>query len=278
VTFELMVLFASIATVLGCWPSSTVCRNMAVPFCDPGHMKELTCNRYGIVVDARDKEFQPESTRSLLRTTGAIRVELLKRETPSRFYRERIVSVPSCFFSLGWPSFPSTATRMVYRYGGEIPPVRFHEAPAESVCPTGVSEFKDGLGTRTAVEGTVARGSLPYAFVREPGQKPGRISSNPVSGIGPTSMARGRVRYGVFCQPCHGVLADGRGTLTAGVFPRRPPCTAGKRGNGPTQNLRGVNRGAEHHAGLRLPDLEERPLADHSLPEGLAEITKRPGA
>ncbi len=219
VTFELMVLFASIATVVGMLAVFNGLPQYGSALLRSGHMKALTCNRYGIVVDARDREFHPDTTHSLLAKTGAVAVEVLKREPRSRFYRERILSVPFLLLLVGVAIFSSTATRLVYRYGGEIPPYDFMKRQPKVSAQQVSTSFPDGLGMRSAVPGTVARGSLPYAFPGNP-EKAGQDLVNPFAASADV-MARGRAQFGVFCQPCHGRLADGRGTLTA-AFPKAP--------------------------------------------------------
>ncbi len=219
VTFELMVLFASIATVVGMLAVFNGLPQYGSALLRSRHMKALTCNRYGIVVDAKDGEFDPHATSDLLGGTGAMSVELLKRENVSRFYRERILSVPFLLLLVGVAIFSSTATRMVYRYGGEIPPFDFMKRQPKVSAQQVSAVFPDGLGTRSGVPGTVARGSLPYAFAGDP-ERAGQELINPFKASHEV-MTRGRAQYGVFCQPCHGRLADGRGTLTT-AFPKAP--------------------------------------------------------
>lgn len=219
VTFELMVLFASIATVLGMLAVFNGLPQYGSALLRSEKMKALTCNRYGIVVDARDRGFEPEATSEILGKTGAISVELLKREEPSRFYRERILSVPFLLLLLGVAILSSTATRMIFRYGGEIPPYDFMKRQPKLSAQQVSTVFPDGFGTRTDVRGTVARGSLPYAFSGDP-ERAGQDLINPFP-ASQGAVARGRAQYGVFCQPCHGKLADGRGTLTT-AFPKAP--------------------------------------------------------
>lgn len=73
--------------------------------------------------------------------------------------------------------------------------------------------FADGRSSRPYVAGTIARGS---AFEDTP-VNTGRVTGatnfvevNPVP-ITETLMARGRERFAISCQPCHGAQADGNG-------------------------------------------------------------------
>jgi hypothetical protein len=74
--------------------------------------------------------------------------------------------------------------------------------------------FADGAAMRIPVEGTVAQGDL-----RQPGEywtgrdaAGGWVAQAPVP-VSPELLARGEERYAVFCTPCHGEQADGKGML-----------------------------------------------------------------
>jgi mono/diheme cytochrome c family protein len=73
--------------------------------------------------------------------------------------------------------------------------------------------FADGATMRTPVEGTVARGAMPMADPLHTGrQGDGFVNGIPL----PTDAAvltRGEQRYGIYCAPCHGGQANGRGML-----------------------------------------------------------------
>lgn len=75
--------------------------------------------------------------------------------------------------------------------------------------------FADGMSSRPPVPGTIARGE-PYSGAPE---NTGRIAgtTNFVENIPvPVTeqlMTRGRQRYEIFCLPCHGATADGKGIM-----------------------------------------------------------------
>jgi cytochrome c5 len=76
--------------------------------------------------------------------------------------------------------------------------------------------FADGLASRPPVPGTVARGSDFEDVPRNTGRVAGgtnfvELSPLPLT---PALLARGRERFQIFCEPCHGPQADGRGIAT----------------------------------------------------------------
>lgn len=79
--------------------------------------------------------------------------------------------------------------------------------------------FADGRSMRPPVPGAVARG-----FLREDTRyHDGRDSDGAYVDVMPIPMTldvleRGRVRYDIFCAPCHGAAGDGEGLITTGGF------------------------------------------------------------
>ncbi len=76
--------------------------------------------------------------------------------------------------------------------------------------------FKDGLGSRLPVDGTVARGAAYEDNPVNTGRLPGTtnfIENIPVP-VTEQLMARGRDRYNISCAPCHGATGAGNGITT----------------------------------------------------------------
>lgn len=74
--------------------------------------------------------------------------------------------------------------------------------------------LKDGMSAQLPVEGTVARGKVPYDYSdTEEGYqmaKDSLISSIEVNEI---NLAQGKYLYGIYCATCHGLKGDGQGDL-----------------------------------------------------------------
>lgn len=67
--------------------------------------------------------------------------------------------------------------------------------------------FADGAAMRPLVPGTVARDDH------------GPVKPPPVT---PALLETGRVRYNIYCAPCHGVAGDGDGVVVQHGFPAPP--------------------------------------------------------
>ena len=74
--------------------------------------------------------------------------------------------------------------------------------------------FADGAAMRRPVEGTVAQGELHEDTARFAGRDGGGgfVAAVPVA-VDERVLRRGADRYGVYCGPCHGAAADGKGML-----------------------------------------------------------------
>jgi mono/diheme cytochrome c family protein len=73
--------------------------------------------------------------------------------------------------------------------------------------------FADGLGSRLPVAGTVARGSAFADVPANTGHVTGQtnyVETIPIK-VDELVMARGRERFTIYCQVCHGPIADGNG-------------------------------------------------------------------
>ncbi len=83
--------------------------------------------------------------------------------------------------------------------------------------------FVDGASMRAPVEGTVARGELREddAYYRGKNTAGEFIASAPMT-FTPEMIARGEERFGIYCVPCHGVNADGKGKILDYDYPIPP--------------------------------------------------------
>lgn len=74
--------------------------------------------------------------------------------------------------------------------------------------------FYDGAGMRTPVEGTVAQGELHEDSAYWTGKDAAGGFVAAVPGHDQAAvLARGQQRFGIYCSPCHGAAADGKGML-----------------------------------------------------------------
>lgn len=84
--------------------------------------------------------------------------------------------------------------------------------------------FPNGAAMQTPPLGAVSRDEAPFAAA---------LATRP-----PMTLAlvqRGRERYDIYCEPCHGVAGDGRGEIPARGFPQPPDFHQPALRNAPSQ-------------------------------------------
>ncbi len=87
--------------------------------------------------------------------------------------------------------------------------------------------FKDGRVMRPPVEGTVARGQLREDDHLWRGRLPNGALADALPAsleLSPALLDRGKERYDIYCQPCHGEMGHGNGPATrrGGGFAVKP--------------------------------------------------------
>ena len=73
--------------------------------------------------------------------------------------------------------------------------------------------WADGMGSRTQIPGTVARGQLranAYYYTGKNGVKEGDSFPFPIT---QAVLERGQERYNIYCTPCHSRIGDGNGMI-----------------------------------------------------------------
>jgi hypothetical protein len=100
-----------------------------------------------------------------------------------------------------------------------LPPFTWmHEQP--KVLPQTESKFfSDGWSMRKPVEGTVARGFIPYEFKGMPDSLVVPVA-NPLP-VTKKILETGKAKYDTYCSPCHGYYGKGDSRLR-GLFPAPP--------------------------------------------------------
>ena len=83
--------------------------------------------------------------------------------------------------------------------------------------------FDDHRSARPLVEGTIARGELhddTYFYTGKLGNNPGDYMPFAIT---KADLERGRIRFNIYCSPCHSRLGDGNGYIPSRGFSRKPP-------------------------------------------------------
>ncbi|MCX8104681.1 MAG: DUF3341 domain-containing protein [Ignavibacterium album] len=215
ITFELTVLLATLATVIGMITFFFRFPENDHPLHDTEYMKKVSCDHYGLVIEAKDKLFDENKVREFLNSLRPISIEEIyspEKETYS------VLEPKFVTFLIIVGVLTSAATYFVLNKLLYMQPYTWMmEQPKLNPQKTS-NLFADGFGMRTPVQGTVARGFLPYPYMGQ--NNPPEVLQNPFL---PTkeNLKLGEQKFLTFCSPCHGNFGDGDSRLR-GQFPNPP--------------------------------------------------------
>lgn len=219
VMFEVTVLAASIATVLTMLFVFFKLPNNSHPLHGTDYMKNVAVDKYGILIQAEDEKFDEADVKKFLEECGAINISAVYFDEEEISHKHKILEPKFIGFLLLTALFTSgisyvTLNKLLY-----LPPFDWM-MEQEKLNPQSTSTiFADGFGMRKPVEGTVARGYLPYAFNGQP-DLAGENLVNPLP-VSKSVLELGQKKFDVYCSPCHGYHGEGESRLR-GQFPNPP--------------------------------------------------------
>ena len=219
IAFEATVFMAAVVTVIVLITVYLKLPYNAHPIHDSEYIKNTSCNKMGIYVEAADDKFEANEIRAEFKKLGAISIEDI-------FFTEEEESFKAPLFDVKFVSglaalfiMVGGLTWLTLQYGLNILPFNWmSEQPRYSAQST--SEFFGGRSAMLVpVAGTVPRGYMPYAYHNKP-EEAGLNLINPLMTTKEV-LARGEQQYDIFCSVCHGDLAQGDGRMID-KFPAAP--------------------------------------------------------
>ncbi len=221
VTFELTVLLATLSTVGTMIALFFRLPDNKHPLHDTEYMKQVSADKFGLVIEASDQKFDENEVLVFLKKLNPLTTEII-------YYPEEIqypVLQPKfIMFLIAVAVVVSGGTHFALNKLVYMTPFNWM-MNQDKLIPQKPSEiFADGRGMQLPVEGTVARGFIPYPYSGQ--TNPTEVLSNPTL---PTkeNLELGKAKFFTYCSPCHGYFADGDSRLR-GQFPN-PPTLHSKR-------------------------------------------------
>jgi mono/diheme cytochrome c family protein len=215
VTFELTVLLATLSTVIAMltfffkFPANNHVLH------DTQYMREVSRDRFGIVIEANDPKFEQSKVEELLRRFGPESVETIyhKEEVKYPIFEPKFIT-----FLILVAIVVSAGTYVTLNKLMFMVPFNWMMNQDKIIPQSRTELFEDERGMRSPVEGTVAKGFIPYAYTGI--DEPQEYLSNPIL---PSieNLKLGKKKYLTFCSPCHGNFGDGDSRLK-GQFPNPP--------------------------------------------------------
>ncbi len=239
VTFELIVLFSAFTAFFAVLALNGLPR-FHNPLFQHERFRRASSDRFFILVEASDPQFDAIRLRELFQSHGAVSVEQVMADpTPARIplavHLTGVIVLCLAFIPPLWIARDRSTT-------SDVP--RIHPVPDMDFQPkfkpqAETSLFADGRTMRLPVAGTIARGELndDEHFVRG-------IVANAFATTFPAQampldqvmMARGRERFNIYCATCHGLAGDGNGITSQRALARadspnwRPPLSLHSQG------------------------------------------------
>lgn len=215
VTFELTVLLATVSTVVAMLAFFFGLPNNQHPLHDTNYMKKVSKDHYGIVIEAIDPRFNEADVLTIFKNLNPVSTEII-------YYPETIsypIFQPKFLLFLFITAIVvSGGTYVLLNKVTTTVPFDWMMEQDKLTHQQSSMLFSDGRGMQAPVEGSVARGFIPYPYMGE--TNPAEVLSNPLI---PTeeNITLGKKKYLTFCSPCHGNFADGDSRLN-GQFPNPP--------------------------------------------------------
>jgi mono/diheme cytochrome c family protein len=225
VTFELTVLLAAVATSTSMIAFFFKFPNNAHPLHDTPYMEKVSSDKYGVVIEAKDKLFNEEEIRAFFKELGASEVETVYFDEEELAVNNKIIEPKFVIGLIAIALVVGGATYFTLNKLMFMTPFNWM-MNQEKISAQEPSDFwGDGFSMRMPVEGTVAKGFKPYPYKDAP-EEAGEYMINPVS-MTEENIQKGQEKYDVFCSPCHGYHGEGDSRLR-GQFPIPPSLHSNK--------------------------------------------------
>jgi mono/diheme cytochrome c family protein len=219
VSFELTVLLAAVCSTLVMIILYFKFPNNAHPLHDTQYMKFVSSDKFGLSIQAEDPMFDEKAVRGFLNSIGGKEVTPVFLDPEEIEHGQKLFDLKFIGVLLVVGLTVSAATYFTLNKLMVMQPFNWMMVQNKLKAQQPSELFKNGIGMRLPVEGTVARGFIPYPFKGRP-EDAGKYLVDPLL---PTKevLEHGKSKYLTFCSPCHGNFARGDSRLQ-GQFPSPP--------------------------------------------------------
>jgi hypothetical protein len=163
VAFEITVLLASVLTVVSMIVLYFKFPNTSHPLHDTEYMKRVSSDMFGLYIQADDPRFDEKRVREFLSRLGAAEIGTASFDDPYEEERPRMFEPKFIGILVLTAVLVSGITYVSLNKLLYMEPFNWMENQGKLKAQKPSALFKDGIGMRPPVEGTVARGFVPYA-------------------------------------------------------------------------------------------------------------------
>lgn len=219
VIFEVTVLTASVGTVLAMLFVFFKLPNNSHPLHGTDYMKKVASDKFGLFVQAEDPKFEEATIKNFFASINASEIEAVYWNDEEINFKHKILEPKFLGFLLVAAVITSGATYFTLNKLMNIVPFNWMMEQVKQNPQQKSLVFADGYGMRIPVEGTIARGYLPYEYKNQPDLAAEKLI-NPLP-ITKEILSLGQKKYDTYCSPCHDYQGTGLSRLR-GQFPNPP--------------------------------------------------------
>lgn len=236
ITFEVTVLSAALATVAAMLFVMFRFPRTSHPLHDTNYMKNVSSDKFGLVITAIDPKFDEKKIQDFLTRLGGKDIETIYEDTEEgkeiKVFAPRFIGLLIAVMLLSGGTTYFVLNHLLY-----MEPFTWMWFQPKVVPQTPSTFFADGFSMRMPVEGTVARGFMPYEYTGVPDSVV-KLLANPLP-FTKEIIEHGKKGYDIYCSPCHGYYGQGDSRLK-GQFPNPPTLHSEKVMNWPDANIYNV--------------------------------------
>lgn len=236
ITFEVTVLSAALGTVGALLFVMLRLPRTSHPLHDTNYMKAVSSDRFGLVITAIDPLFDEQKVKDFLSRLGGKEIEIIYEDDEEakeiKVFSPRFIGAIVIVIAATAGTTYFSLNHLIY-----MQPFTWMWFQPKVVPQTPSTFFPDGYSMRMPVEGTVARGYMPYEYTGAPDSVL-KLISNPLP-LTKEVIERGKKEFGIYCSPCHGYYGQGDSRLNQ-QFPNPPTLHSDKVRNWPDANIYNV--------------------------------------
>ncbi len=220
IMFELTVLISALTLVGSLISIFMKLPANANPLMDTDFIKSVTSDKYGLYIEAKDPKFNIDEVTAMFQALGASSISNINEvlyelgDTKNLLLSKKFVSA-----IVGTSLVTAVVTYLILNVVLFLPPFDWMHFQPRVDPQTDSKFFKDGFSMRRPVEGTIARGFIPYEFKGMPDSMV-VVTPNPLP-VNQKVLDLGKKRFDTYCSPCHGYYGKGDSRLR-GQFPVPP--------------------------------------------------------
>jgi mono/diheme cytochrome c family protein len=216
ITFEITVLSAAVLTVVTLIAIYFRFPTIGHPVHDTNYMKKVSSDKFGLQIAAIDSKFSESEIKAFLERLGGQEIEVIYHDEQGeqKVLTPRFLGVifGTILLTAGGTYF--TLNHLIYMH-----PFNWMENQDKVYLQDRSKFYADQYSMRMPVEGSVARGFIPYEYTGMPDSVVKHLA-NPLP-VSKEVLDKGKMRFDTYCSPCHGYFGKGDARLN-NQFPNPP--------------------------------------------------------